>query len=149
MSLKEQIRNDMKDAMRAKETDRLGVIRMLIAAIKQKEIDEQVELEDNQVLSVINKMIKQRRDSVEQFEKAERQELADKEKAEIVTLQTYMPKQLDEQEISDAVEQAISQSGAASIKDMGKVMGMLQSSLSGRADMSAVSQLVKQRLTWI
>ncbi len=146
MSLKEQIRNDMKDAMRAKETDRLGVIRMLIAAIKQKEIDEQVELEDNQVLSVINKMIKQRRDSVEQFEKAERQELADKEKAEIVTLQTYMPKQLDEQEISDAVEQAISQSGAASIKDMGKVMGMLQSSLSGRADMSAVSQLVKQKL---
>ncbi|MDF1761068.1 MAG: GatB/YqeY domain-containing protein [Coxiellaceae bacterium] len=146
MSLKEQIRNDMKDAMRAKEADRLGAIRMLIAAIKQKEIDEQVELDDNQVLSVINKMIKQRRDSVEQFEKAERQELADKEKAEIVTLQAYMPKQLDEQEISDAVEQAISKTGAASIKDMGKVMGMLQSSLSGRADMSTVSQLVKQKL---
>ncbi|MDF1796967.1 MAG: GatB/YqeY domain-containing protein [Coxiellaceae bacterium] len=147
MSLKEQIRNDMKDAMRAKETDRLGTIRMLIAAIKQKEIDEQIELEDNQVLSVINKMIKQRRDSVEQFEKAERQELADKEKVEIATLQTYMPKQLDEQEISDAVEQAITKTGAASIKDMGKVMGMLQSSLSGRADMSVVSQLVKQKLT--
>ncbi|MDF1654450.1 MAG: GatB/YqeY domain-containing protein [Coxiellaceae bacterium] len=146
MSLKEQIRTDMKDAMRAKETDRLGTIRLLIAAIKQKEIDEQIELEDNQVLGIINKMVKQRRDSIEQFEKAERQELADKEKAEIITLQTYMPKQLDENEISEAVEQAIAKTGATSIKDMGKVMGMLQSSLQGKADMSAVSQLVKQKL---
>ncbi len=146
MSLKDQIKNDMKDAMRAKAADRLGTIRMLLAAVKQKEIDEQIELNEGQVLAVINKMIKQRRDASEQFVKAERQELADKEDAEIVVLQAYMPKQLSEAEVSDAVDQAISNSGAASIKDMGKVMGMLQSSLQGKADMSAVSQLVKQKL---
>ncbi len=146
MSLKTQVQDDMKSAMRARETEKLGTIRMLLAAIKQKEIDEQIQLTDPQILSVINKMIKQRRDAASQYQTAKRDELANKELEEIVFLEAYLPQQLNEAEIMQAIEKAIEQSAAASIRDMGKVMGVLQSSLQGRADMSAVSQLVKQKL---
>lgn len=146
MSLKSQIQDDMKSAMRAKQAEKLGTIRMLLAAIKQKEIDEQIELQDPQILSVINKMIKQRRDAAEQFKSAGRDELAEKEQSEMLVLQAYLPQQLSDDEIEQALSKAIDQTGAESIRDMGKVMGMLQSELQGRADMAKVSQLVKQKL---
>jgi hypothetical protein len=146
MSLKDKITEDMKAAMRAKETARLGTVRLLLAAMKQKEVDERVELSDADVLSIIEKMVKQRRESIAQYEKAARQDLADAEKAEIAVLQGYLPQQLSEAEVAEAVAAAIRESGAAGMKDMGKVMGLLKSRLAGRTDMGKLSGLVKAKL---
>ncbi len=147
MSLKEQITEDMKAAMRAKETARLGAIRLLLAAMKQREVDERITLTDADVLSIIDKMIKQRRDSITQFEAAGRQELADAEKFEVGVLQGYMPQQMTEAEIAAAVAEAITASGAKSPQEMGKVIALLKPKLAGRADMGKVSGLVKARLS--
>jgi uncharacterized protein YqeY len=146
MSLKNKITEDMKTAMRAKETSRLGTIRLLLAAMKQKEVDERVELSDADVLSIIEKMLKQRRESIAQFEKAGRQDLADTEKAEIAVLSAYLPQQMSEAEVAGAIAAAIQESGAAGPKDMGKVMGLLKSRLAGRTDMGKLSGLVKAKL---
>ena len=146
MDLKQKISNDMKDAMRAKEKMRLGTIRMLLAAIKQREIDERITLVDADVLSIINKMIKQRRESLEQYQSAERHDLAEQEQNEINILENYLPQQLSEAEIHEAIKKAIASTGATSIKDMGKLMGALKSELQGKADMSVVSKLVKDSL---
>ena len=145
-TLKARITDDMKSAMRAKEKERLGVIRMALAAIKQREVDDKIELDDTQVTAVIEKMLKQRRDSIEQFESAGRTELADQEKFEVSVLQEYMPEALSEEEIAAAIDKAIADTGASSIKDMGKLMGTLKPQLQGRADMGAVSGLIKQKL---
>jgi uncharacterized protein YqeY len=146
MSLKEKLSEDMKAAMRAKESDKLATIRLINAAIKQREVDERIELGDDQVLSVIEKMIKQRKDSITQFEAGGRQDLADKEKAEIVVLAAYMPAQMSDAEVQAEVAAAIAQSGASGPQDMGKVMAVLKPKLAGRADMTAVSGLVKASL---
>lgn len=146
MSLKQQITDDMKVAMRAKEMARLSAIRLLLAAIKQREVDERIELSDADVVAIIEKMNKQRRDSISQYEAAGRQDLADVEKFEMSVLQTYMPQQLSEAEISLAVSGAISSTGATGPQDMGKVMGVLKSKLAGRADMGKVSALIKAQL---
>ncbi len=146
-SLKERLQQAVKDAMRAKQKERLGVIRLIMAAIKQREVDERIELDDGQVLAVLEKMVKQRRESIAQYQKAGRDELAAKEVAEIDIIAEFMPAQLDEAEIDQAIEQALADSGASSMKDMGKVMGLLQGKLKGRADMSQVSQKVKARLS--
>lgn len=146
MSLKEKLSEDMKAAMRAKESDKLATIRLINAAIKQREVDERIELGDDQVLSVIEKMIKQRKDSITQFEAGGRQDLADKEKAEIVVLAAYMPAQMSDAEVQAEVAAAIAQSGASGPQDMGKVMAILKPKLAGRADMTAVSGLVKAAL---
>jgi len=137
----------MKAAMRAKETARLSTIRLLLAAIKQREVDERIELDDAQVLSVIDKMIKQRRESIAQFEKAARNDLADAEKAEIRVLSGYLPQQMSEAEVEKAVQSAISETGAAGVKDMGKVMAALKAKLAGKADMGKASALVKTKLS--
>ncbi len=137
----------MKAAMKSGDKRRLGIIRLIRAAIKQREVDERIELDDTQVLLVLDKMVKQRRDSVEQFEKAGRTELADQEKFEIGIIQEYLPAQLSEDEISALITEAIAATGAESMKDMGKVMGMLKPKLQGRADMGAVSGLIKQNLS--
>ena len=147
MGLKEQITEDMKAAMRAKETAKLGAIRLITAAIKQKEVDERIELGDTHVLAIIEKMIKQRKDSISQFEAGGRQDLADIEKAELVILSTYMPAGLSEAEIQAEVAAAISASGAAGPQDMGKVMAIVKPRLAGRADMGAVSALIKAALS--
>ncbi len=147
MALKEQITEDMKTAMRAKETARLGAIRLLLAAMKQREVDERITLADSDVLSIIDKMIKQRRDSISQYEAANRPELADAEKFEISVLQGYMPQQMTEAEVAAAVDEAIAASGAKSAQEMGKVIGLLKPKLAGRADMGKVSGLVKARLS--
>ncbi|MGY8523902.1 GatB/YqeY domain-containing protein [Paracidovorax citrulli] len=147
MSLKQQINDDMKAAMRARETERLGTIRLLLAAVKQREVDERVELDDAAVQGVIEKLIKQRKDSISQFEQAGRNDLADKETAELAVLQAYMPAALSDEEVAAAVDQAVAESGAAGPQDMGKVMGLLKGRLAGRADMTAVSGMVKARLT--
>jgi uncharacterized protein len=147
VSLKQKISDDMKVAMRARDTARLGAIRLLQAAIKQREVDERIELSDADVLGVLDKMVKQRRDSIAQFEAAGRQELADNEKFEIEVLQAYMPQQLGAEEIDAAIEQAMAASGAAGPQDMGKVMGLLKPQLAGRADLGKVSGLVKARLS--
>jgi len=147
MSLKNKITEDMKAAMRAKETSRLGTIRLLLAAMKQKEVDERVELGDADVLSIIEKMLKQRRESIAQFEKAGRQDLADIEKAEIAVLSAYLPQQMSEPEVAAAIDAAIQESAAAGPKDMGKVMGLLKSRLAGRTDMGKLSGLVKAKLS--
>jgi uncharacterized protein YqeY len=147
MNLTQQIREDMKTAMRAKDSVRLGAIRLLLAAIKQREVDERIELSDADVIAVINKMIKQRRDSIIQFEAAARQELADIEKFEISVLQTYMPQPMTEAEVDVAVNDAIASSGVQSAQEMGKVIALLKTKLAGRADMSKVSALVKARLS--
>ncbi len=147
MSLKQQINEDMKTAMRAKETARLGAIRLLLAAMKQREVDERIELSDADVLSIIDKMIKQRRDSIAQFEAAGRNELAEAEKFEVSVLQAYMPQPMTEAEIAAAVQEAIAASGAKSPQEMGKVIGLLKPKLAGRADMGKVSALVKARLS--
>lgn len=147
MSLKDQISEDMKAAMRAKETARLGAIRLLLAAMKQREVDERITLSDADVLSIIDKMIKQRRDSISQYEAAGRQELADAEKFEVGVLQGYMPQQMTEAEIEAAVAEAITASGAKSPQEMGKVIALLKPKLAGRADMGKVSALVKARLS--
>ena len=136
----------MKSAMRAKETLRLGTIRLLLAAIKQREVDERIELDDTAVSVIIEKLIKQRRDSIGQFQTAGRMDLVNAEQAELVILQTYMPEQLPAAEVDAAVVAAITESGATSAKDMGKVMGLLKSRLAGRADMGQVSALIKAKL---
>ena len=147
MSLKQQITEDMKAAMRARDTARLGAVRLLLAAMKQREVDERIELSDPDVIAIIEKMIKQRRDSISQFEAAQRQELADAEKFEISVLQAYMPQQMTEDEVAAAVAEAIASSGAKSPQEMGKVIGLLKPKLAGRADMGKVSALVKARLS--
>ena len=147
MSLKQQITEDMKTAMRAKDTARLGAIRLLLAAMKQREVDERIELSDADVVAIIEKMNKQRRDSISQYEAAGRQDLADVEKFEMRVLAAYMPQQLSEAEISAAVAGAIAATGATSQQDMGKVMGVLKPKLAGRADMGKVSALIKAQLT--
>ena len=147
MSLKEQITDDMKAAMRAKDSGRLATIRLLTAAIKQKEVDERIDVSDEQVLAIIEKMIKQRKDSISQFEAGGRQDLADIEKAELAILSTYMPAALSEAEVQAEVAAAVSAVGAAGPQDMGKVMGVLKPKLAGRADMTAVSAMVKAALT--
>jgi len=146
MTLKNRITEDMKAAMRAKESARLSTVRLLLAAIKQKEVDERIELDDGAVLSIIEKMVKQRRESIAQFEKAGRTDLADNEKAEITVLSAYLPQQMSEAEVAEAVAGAIKESGAAGPKDMGKVMGLLKSRLAGRTDMGKLSGLVKAKL---
>jgi hypothetical protein len=147
MSLKQQINEDMKTAMRAKDSARLAAIRLLLAAIKQREVDERIELTDADVLAVIDKMMKQRRDSFSQFEAAGRKDLADIEKFEMSVLLGYMPQQLSQSEIDTIVEEAVSTSGAASAQDMGKVMAIIKPKLAGRADVGKVSALVKARLS--
>ena len=147
MSLKEKITDDMKAAMRAKESARLGTIRLLTSAIKQKEVDERIELTDEQILTVIEKMIKQRKDSITQFEAGGRQDLADIEKSELVILSAYMPAALSDAEVQAEVSAAVAAVGAAGPQDMGKVMGVLKPKLAGRADMTVVSAMVKAALT--
>jgi uncharacterized protein len=146
MSLKNKITEDMKTAMRAKDTARLGTVRLLLSAMKQKEVDERVELTDADVLSIIEKMLKQRRESIAQYEKAARNDLAEVEKAEIAVLSAYLPQQMSEAEVDEAVLAAVKESGAAGPKDMGKVMGLLKSRLAGRTDMGRLSGLVKAKL---
>ena len=146
MSLKDQITADMKSAMKAGEKDRLKVVRLMRAAIKQIEIDKRIELDDAAVLSVLDKMVKQRRDSVEQFQNGGRNDLADIELAEIAVLDTYLPEQLSDAELDALIDEAISATGAESIRDMGKVMGQIKSKAAGRADMGAVGAKVKARL---
>jgi uncharacterized protein YqeY len=146
MSLKERITEDMKTAMRARDTARLSALRLLLAALKQREVDERKTLSDADVVAVIEKMLKQRRDSIEQFEAAKRQDLADAEKFEVSVLQAYMPQALSDADLQAAVAQAIQDSGATGPQDMGKVMGVLKPALAGRADMGKVSALVKARL---
>jgi uncharacterized protein len=147
MSLKARISDDMKAAMRAKDAERLKAIRLLLAAIKQREVDERIELADADVLAIIDKMLKQRRESIAQFEKAGRQDLVNAEQAEISVLQTYMPQALSAAEIESLVNETIASVSAAGPKDMGAVMAALRPRLAGRADMAAVSQLVKSRLS--
>ncbi|MEY3712946.1 MAG: hypothetical protein RL321_566 [Pseudomonadota bacterium] len=146
MSLKERITQEMKDAMRSGEKERLGYIRMLQAAIKQREVDERITLDDTQVLAVIEKMIKQRREAIAQFEAGGRADLAAKELAEVALLQTYMPEPLSQAEVEGLVAAAIAETGAASVKDMGKVMALVKTRAAGRADMSAVSAIIKSKL---
>jgi len=145
-TLKERITEDMKTAMRAAEKERLGTIRMLQAAIKQREVDERVALDDAQVLAVIEKMVKQRKESIAQFEQGGRADLAAKEKSEIELLTAYLPAQLSEAEVDALIKDAIASTGAASIKDMGKVMGVVKARAAGRADMGAVSARIKAAL---
>jgi uncharacterized protein YqeY len=147
MSLKEQITEDMKTAMRAKEAGKLGTIRLLLAEIKRKEVDERIELNDAQTLAIVEKMIKQRKDSISQFEAGNRPDLADIEKAELAILSAYMPAGLSDQEVAAEVAAAVAASGAAGPQDMGKVMAIVKPKLAGRADMTVVSALVKKALT--
>lgn len=147
MSLKEQITEDMKNAMRAKETGKLGTIRLLLAEIKRKEVDERIELTDAHVTAIVEKMIKQRKDSITQFEAGGRADLADIEKAELVHLAGYMPAGLSDEEVAAEVAAAVAASGAAGPQDMGKVMAIVKPKLAGRADMTIVSALVKKALT--
>lgn len=146
MSLKDRILGDVKDAMRAKDKPRLGTLRLITATIKQQEVDERIELDDTQVLTLLDKMCKQRRESISQFEKAGRDDLIAQEVLELDLIQTYLPEQLSEAEIAALIEETMAATGAASIKDMGKVMGQLKPKLQGRADMSAVSALIKAKL---
>lgn len=146
MTLKAQITEDMKTAMRAKDVPRLSAVRLLLAAIKQREVDERIELSDADVVAVIEKMLKQRRDSISQYEAANRMDLADVEKFEVSVLTAYMPQPLSESEVDALVAQAIAASGATSVKDMGKVMAAVKPQLAGRADMGKVSGLIKAKL---
>ena len=147
MNLRTQITEEMKAAMRARDTQRLSAIRLLLAAIKQKEVDERKDLTDQEVIAVVEKMIKQRRESIVQYEKAARADLAAVEQFELGVLQAYMPQALSESEVEVAVAAAVTESGAQSVRDMGKVMSVLKAELAGRADMSVVSALVKARLS--
>lgn len=147
MSLKARITDDMKAAMRGGDKPRLAVIRLIQAAIKQREVDERIELNDAQVLAVLEKMVKQRRESITQFQAGNRQDLADQETAELAILATYMPEPLADAELDALIEQALTDTGAASIRDMGKVMAQLKEKIAGRADMSAVSAKIKARLS--
>ena len=146
MSLKERITDDMKAAMRAKDSERLGAIRMLTAAIKQKEVDDRVELDDTGVIAVVDKLIKQRKDSIEAFQKAARQDLADKEAAEMAVLQVYLPARLSADEVAAEVRAIVAELGASGPGDMGKVMGAVKARLAGKADMGQVSAAVKAAL---
>jgi uncharacterized protein YqeY len=146
MSLKDQITEDMKSAMKAGDKDRLKVVRLIRAAIKQIEVDKRIELDDAAVLTVLDKMVKQRRDSVEQFQKGNRNDLADIELAEIVVLEDYLPEQLSDEELDAMIDEAISATGAENIRDMGKVMGQIKAKAAGAADMGAVGAKVKARL---
>ena len=147
MPLKTQLTDDMKTAMKAGEKDRLGVIRLINAAIKQKEVDERIELDDAQVLAVLEKMVKQRKDSISQYDAAGRDDLAAVERAEMAVIEHYLPAKMGEAEIVDAIDAAIRSTGAAGPADMGKLMGVLKPALAGKADMGDVSKLVKQRLS--
>ena len=145
--LKQQIQEDMKAAMKGGDKPKLGVIRLILAAIKQKEVDERIELTDEQVLAILDKMVKQRRDSITQYEDAGRTELADQEKFEITVIQAYLPEQLGEDEILAMIDEAVATTGASSMKDMGKLMGILKPKLQGRADMGQASAMIKQKLS--
>lgn len=147
MSLKDQITEDMKNAMRAKDTARLGTIRLLLAAVKQKEVDERIELDDGAVVTIIEKLIKQRKDSISQFQTAKRDDLVAIESAELLILQAYMPEQMSEAEVAAVVAKAVAEVGATGPQDMGKVMGLVKSQLAGKADMGVVSTQVKAALT--
>jgi len=146
MSLKATLQEEQKAAMRAKDKFSLGTLRMLLAAVKQVEVDERITLDDERILSIIVKQVKQRKDAAEQFLAAERQDLADKELAEIEILEAFLPKALSEQEVASLIEAAIAQSGAAGMQDMGKVMGILKPQVQGRADMGAISAAVRSKL---
>jgi len=146
MSLKERITDDMKNAMRAKEADRLGTIRMLLAAMKQKEVDERVELDDAMIVSIVDKLIKQRKDAAQQYEAGGRADLADKEKSEITVLEAYLPQRLSADEVAAAVKAIVVELGASGPGDMGKVMGVVKQRLAGQADMGQVSAAVKAAL---
>jgi len=147
MTLKGQFQEDMKSAMKAGDKDRLKVVRLALAAFKQVEVDERIELDDARVLGILNKMVKQRRDSVSQFRDGNREDLAEIELAEIAVLETYLPEQLSAAELDELIDQAITDSGATSIRDMGKVMGQVKNKAQGRADMGAVGAKVKARLS--
>ncbi len=146
-TLKSRLTDAMKDAMRAKDKDRLGVIRMALAEFKRVEVDERIEVDDSRGLALLDKMVKQRRDAASQFTDAGRQELADKEHAEITVLQDFLPKQLSDDEINALIEEAITETGASSMQDMGRLMGVLKPKVQGAADMGAVSKLIKARLS--
>jgi uncharacterized protein YqeY len=147
MTLKERITEDMKTAMRAGEKERLGTIRLVLAAIKQREVDDRITLDDTQVLAALEKMIKQRKESITQFESGGRADLVAKEKAELAVLQAYLPEQMSDAEIDALIAEAVAASGATSIKDMGKVMGLVKAKAQGKADMGAVSARIKQKLS--
>ena len=147
MSLKARINEDMKTALRARQSDRLKAIRLLLAAVKQREIDDRIELADADVLGVIDKMIKQRRESIAQFDGAGRKDLADQERAEVAVLEEYLPQALSPSELESMVSEAIATAGAITVKDMGAVMAALRPKVSGRADMATVSRLVKEQLS--
>lgn len=147
MSLKAQITEDMKTAMRAKETARLGTIRLLLAAMKQREVDERIELTDADIIGVIEKMLKQRRDSIAAYESANRTDLADVEKAEVAVLQTYLPQQLTEDEVKAILDKVVADTGAAGMQDMGKVMAAIKPLVAGKADMGKISGLIKAKLS--
>ncbi|SMM99196.1 Transamidase GatB domain protein [uncultured Candidatus Thioglobus sp.] len=146
-ALKQQLTEDMKSAMKAKDKEGLKAIRMIIGAIKQREVDERIELNDEQVLAVIQKMVKQRKDSISQFQEAGRTDLVEVEEAELAVINTYMPAQLSEDEIAIAIDTAITNSGASSMQDMGKLMGLLKGQLAGKADMGIVSGIIKSKLS--
>jgi uncharacterized protein YqeY len=146
-SLKQRIEADMKTAMREKDKDRLGTIRLILAATKQREVDERITLDDTQVLAILDKMVKQRRDSIEQFRAAGREELAIKEEAELAVIQGYMPAALSDSELEALIAEAVTASGAKTMQEMGKVMGLLKAKVQGRADMGAVSAKIKARLS--
>lgn len=146
MSMKQQLTDDMKAAMKAGEKHKLGVIRLINAAIKQREVDERIELDDSAVIAVLDKMVKQRKDSVSQYEAAQREDLAEIERAEIVVIEAYLPAKMGEAEIVAAIQAAIAETGASGAADMGKLMGALKPKLAGQADMGLVSKLVKQAL---
>ncbi len=145
--LKQRITNDMKSAMKAKDKNALKAIRMILGAIKQKEVDDRIELNDEQILAVIQKMVKQRKDSIAQFKQANRDDLVDVEEAELAIINNYMPAQLAENEIAIAVDKAIQDSGASSMQDMGKLMGLLKAQLAGKADMGVVSSIIRSKLS--
>jgi uncharacterized protein len=147
MPLKDRITEDMKGAMRAGEKERLGTIRLILAAIKQREVDERITLDDGQVLAALEKMIKQRKESIAQFESGGRADLVAKEQAELAVLQAYLPAQMSEAEIDALITAAVASTGASSIKDMGKVMGIVKAQAQGKADMGAVSARIKQKLS--
>lgn len=147
MSLKARIKDEMKEAMKARDKQRLAVIRLIQSEIKRIEVDERIDIDDERLLVVLDKMCKQRRDSVKQYEDAGRTELADQEKYEITVIQEYLPAQLSEDELATLIEETISATGAAGMQDMGKVMGSLKAKVQGRADMAAVSKLIKAKLS--
>lgn len=147
ISLKQQLTADMKSAMKDKDKQRLTTIRLILSAVKQVEVDERIDVDDQRLLAILDKMAKQRRESISQYEQAEREDLADIERAELAIISTYLPKALSQQQITELVEQAISSTSASSMKDMGKVMATLKPQLQGRADMSQVSVLIKSKLS--